>query len=456
VQQSAGQGLNGRPRAVAVTALLATCLVFGVWLAFAAQTNSPVDFYVYYTAGALARSDRSFYAISIPEWVKVARELGVTHITWPYRYPPYTAALASLLVPLGPFRAMVVWGVANAVALVAGAVVLGIALGGRWRLPLAVAVLVFFGPAYHTLFDGQVNGLVFFSLAVAFWGLARGRDLPLGVGIAFAAALKLTPVALLAYLAWRRRWRALLVAIAALAALTAATLPVTGPSDYVQYVHRAYALTDPLHVNPSGANQSATGALGRLLLPSATKVDSGSATRTVQLLAQVFAAALLAATAFVTWPRRRTDDGRPAQRAARDGELLGFGMVVAATLVIGSFTWYHQFTWLLIPLLLVACRLIVARRWWLVAALGVLILGIDANELLWTRLHQTVIESGVYRGLSLPFVAAIVVWTSAAAMIAAGRVGRGLERRGGLLPRQTRAGLERHHPGSRRAATSKR
>ncbi len=417
MQPSAGPGLSGRTKAITTAALLATCLAFGVWLAFAVQHNSPVDFYVYYTAGALARAGHSFYAISTPEWVKAARALGVTHITWPYRYPPYTAALASLLVPLGPRAAMITWGAANAAALVAGAVVLGIALGGGWRVPLALAVLLFFGPAYHTLLDGQVNGLVFLSLAVAFWGLARGRDLPLGVGIAFAAALKLTPVALLAYLAWRRRWRALLVAVAILGVLTAATLPVTGPSDYVQYAQRAYALTDPQHVNPSGANQSATGALGRLLLPSATKVDSGSATRTVQLLAQVFAAALLAATAIVTWPRRRADDGRPGRRAATDDELLGFGMVVAATLVIGSFTWYHQFTWLLIPLLLIACRLIAARRWWLVAALGVLVLGMGANELLWIRLHSVVIESGFYRGLSLPFAAAIVVWAVAAAMI---------------------------------------
>ena len=39
-------------------------------------------------------------------------------------------------------------------------------------------------------------------------------------------------------------------------------------------------------------------------------------------------------------------------------DLLGFGMVLAATLVIGPFTWYHQFVWLLIPLMTLACRYI--------------------------------------------------------------------------------------------------
>ena len=431
MQPRAGPDLNGRTRAVTSAALLTVCLAFGLWLRWPARWNSPVDFYVYYTAGALARAGHSFYAISTPEWIRAAHALGVVHITWPYRYPPYTAALVSLLVPLGPRAAMIVWGAANAAAMVAGAVVLGVALGGRWRVPLALAVLLFFGPAYHTLFDGQVNGLVFLSLAAAFWGLARGRDLPAGAGIAFAAALKLTPVALLAYLAWRRRWRALCVAVAILAVLAALTLPVTGAAAWGQYAQRAYALTDPQHVNPSGANQSATGVLGRLLLPSAAKADSAGTTHTVQLLARVFAAALLAATAFVTWPRRRTGSEAPEQRVATDDELLGFGMVVAATLVIGSFTWYHQFTWLLIPLLLIACRLIDARRWWLVGALGAVVLGIDANELLWTRLHHLVIASGLYRGLSLPFAAAIVAWAMAAAMIV---IDRRTQRSGPRLP----------------------
>ena len=108
---------------------------------------------------------------------------------------------------------MITWVVADAAALMAGAVLVGLALGGGRRVALAVATLALFGPAYHTIFDGQVNGLAFLGLAVAFWGLARGRDGVAGAGVAAAAALKLTPLALLAYFAWRRRWRAVAVAV---------------------------------------------------------------------------------------------------------------------------------------------------------------------------------------------------------------------------------------------------
>jgi hypothetical protein len=96
-------------------------------------------------------------------------------------------------------------------------------------------------------------------------------------------------------------------------------------------------------------------------------------------------------------------------------------MVIAATLVIGPFTWYHQFTWLLIPLVTIACCLIRARRRWLFALLGVLVVGIDANELLWTRLQRDVIASGLYRGLSLPFLAALILWAGAATTMLAKR-----------------------------------
>ena len=431
-----------------MTALLIASIVLGLWLLIAIRSNSPVDFYVYYMAGSLARHGHNFYAVSQSVWDYTARSLGIAHFTWPYRYPPYTAALAGTLTHLGPHWAMVAWVVANAVALLGGAVLLGLALRDRWGVPLALAALVCFGPVYHTLYDGQVNGLVFLALAIAFWGLARGRDLPAGAGVAVAAALKLTPIALIGYLAWRRRWRALVVAIAALGVLTVATFPITGFTLYAQYADRAYALTDPQHVNPSGANQSGTGAFARLLLPSSSKATSGEVPEKVRLLATAFTAVLIGSTAVVAWPRRRrrtqaeptSDDHSPTRDdhspmlgdtrgrgPASFEELLGFGMVIAATLVIGPFTWYHQFTWLLILLVTIADRLLMRRRWWLLAFLGLLVVGVDANEIFWTVLRHFAISSGLYRALSLPFATAVITWAVATVMILVDRRRRGLD-----------------------------
>jgi hypothetical protein len=435
--------LSGERRAAAITAaaLLGAAVVFSLWVVVAVSRNGAVDFYVYYMAGSLARHRHSFYVVGRLAWDDTARQLGVTHFTSPYRYPPYTAALASLLTPLGASKAMITWVVADAAALMAGAVLVGLALGGGRRVALAVATLALFGPAYHTIFDGQVNGLAFLALAVAFWGVARRRDGVAGAGVAAAAALKLTPLALLAYLAWRRRWRAVAVAGAVLALLTVVALPLTGASAFGQYVAHAYALTDPQLVNPSGANQTSTGALARLLLPTSVKVAAVSGVaRAVRLAALAFSAALIVATVLITRPRQRAvaparapaPRGGGAQVTAGAEELLGFGMVLAATLVIGPFTWYHQFVWLLIPLMTLVCRFIQARRWQSLLALGLLVLGMDVNELLWVRLQHDVIESGVYRGLSLPFIAALVVWALTAAALVAERRGVRVAGRGKL------------------------
>ena len=435
--------LSGDRRAVALTvaALLGAAVVFSLWVVVAVTRNGPVDFYVYYMAGSLARHGHNFYLVGRLAWSDTARQLGVTHFTSPYRYPPYTAALAGLLTPLGASNAMIAWVVADTAALMAGAVLVGLALGGGRRVALAVATLALLGPAYHTIFDGQVNGLAFLGLAVAFWGLARGRDGVAGAGVAAAAALKLTPLALLAYFAWRRRWRAVAVACAVLALLTVVALPLTGAAAFGQYLGHAYTLTDPQHVNPSVANQTSTGALARLLLPTSGKVVAVSGVaRTVRLAALAFSAALIVATALITRPRRRPAPAPAPGRSRRGGhgapasavDLLGFGAVLAATLVIGPFTWYHQFVWLLIPLMTLACRYIDERRWQSLLALGLLVLGMDANELLWVRLQRDVIESGVYRGLSLPFIAALVVWVMAVAALVAERRGARVAGRGEL------------------------
>lgn len=449
LQALTADGSQQRFGRLTLAALLLTCVVFGLWLAYSIETNSPADFSVYYMAGALARHGRSYYDITHLAWNQWATTLGVTHYTWPYRYPPYAAALVRLMTPLGLQDAMIVWVVANAVSLIAGAWLMGATLGRTWRLPLALATLAVFGPAYHTLYDGQINGLVFLALAVGFWGLARGRDVPAGAGVAAAAVLKLTPAALIVYFAWRRRWRALFAALATVVLLTLVSLPLTGINAFVQYSHRAYALTDPQHVNPSGANQTATGALARLLLPTAVKTTAARAPHAIRLLANLFTVALLAATAVLLWPRRSppADQGSPrAVTPTRAGagagsdvtrgtrgpasleELLGYGMIIAASLIIGPFTWYHQFVWLLLPLLMIADRWFVNRRRVPLLLLALLVLGVDANELLWTKLHHTMITSGLYRALSVPFVAALLAWAIMALMIIAFRRSRRADR----------------------------
>ena len=438
-----------RRRTLVATLALLLVLVSALagWLAIIVVTNSPLDFYVYYMAGALLHRGQSPYVISETAWRGLASQLHISHFSWPYRYPPFTAALGRVLSPLGPHGAMIVWETANAVGFVAGAWLVGLALGGGWRLVLALGTTLFCGPVYHTLLDGQVNGLAFAFLALAFWGVMRRRAAAGGIGVAAAAALKLTPIALVAYLFWRRSWRTALASLAALAAMVVLFVPLVSLHGFGDYMAHAFLLTDPQRINLSPQNQSLTAVVGRALLPQTTWAST-ERTRAVHIIAVAFAAALAVATAVVLWPRRRSARAGPAAAgpaAAGPAEIegLGLGMVIAATLVVGPFTYYHQFSWLLIPLLLIADRLIRARRWLPLALLGVLLVAVDANELLWKMVQQTMLDSGVWRLLSLPFVLAMVIWATCAVMVwrsQTAAVASEAERAGSLRETGERAG----------------
>ncbi|MGO8683433.1 MAG: glycosyltransferase family 87 protein [Thermoleophilia bacterium] len=464
VQGDVARGVSGRRRRPGLLAIAVVLVVVALTttVAIVVHRNSPLDFYVYYIAGALAAHGHSAYVVTGAAWDNTARVLGITHYTSPYRYPPYTAAVVRLLVPLGPFRAMVVWEVISAAALFAGAWLLGKALGGGIKIPLTLLVLVVFVPIYNMLADGQVDGLVFFFLALAFWGLVRKRDFALGGGVAVAAALKLVPVILIGYLVWRRRWRAALIAVAVLAGLTLLSWPLTGLNMFSDYAQHAFALTASQQIALSPQNQTAQGVAGRLLLKSATWswttwANTGRV-RLVRTLANVFAVVLVVATAVLLWPRRwwrgrwlmaiaarirarRSAIGEPSRALSLAGasagageDELGFGMVIAASLVIGPFTFYHEFVWLLILLLVIGNRFLVGRRWRLLTLVGILILAIDLNELVWVGAlwaglfnnfwewpYHMLASVGLWRMLSLPFAATLVAWSMAFAMVIADR-----------------------------------
>jgi hypothetical protein len=229
------------PRTVKwVTVVLLAALVtsYSAWLTWSVTSNQWNDFAVYYLSGQLYAQHGSPYTVTRAEWDRLAAADGITHYAWPYRYPPHTAALVRLLVPLGARGAEVVWGIGSVLALIGGPLLLGRTLGGGWRTPVALLVLLFF-----TLQVGQVNAFVFAALVAALWGLMRRRDWALGAGVAVGAALKITPLALLVYLVWQRRWRATLAAVASLACLSLVLLPITGIHTYAEYASSAFAFT---------------------------------------------------------------------------------------------------------------------------------------------------------------------------------------------------------------------
>ena len=401
-----------RTARTATIALLAVLMMsYSGWLTWSVTTNQWNDFAVYYLSGQLYAQHGSPYTVTRAQWDKLAAADGITHYAWPYRYPPHTAALVRLLVPLGARGAEVAWGVASALALIGGALLLGRTLGGGWRTPVSLGALLLFMPAYHTLQVGQVNAFVFAALAVALWGLVRHRDWARGAGIAIGAALKITPLALLVYLLWQRRWRAALAAVGSLAGLTLVLLPITGVHTYFQYASSAFSLTRPELVSVSPGIDTVRAFIGRLVLPgnASTLKDPGADVASAATLVVVV---LVAVTAALLWRRRHEDHDAGVLAAPQE-----FSMVVVLSLIAPFFTYYHQYVLLLVPLMVVVDKLWEQRRRGLLALLAVLVLLVSGEQIVWSHARSFVIAHGLWRALTFPFVLSIVLLSISAVVV---------------------------------------
>jgi hypothetical protein len=146
----------------------------------------------------------------------------------------------------------------------------------RWRwtgagLLLAVVLVAGSSETVRTLAIGQSNLIMLALLVGGLLLVDRRRDVPGGALLALAVLLKPVPAPVFFGLAIRRRWWALLGALAAGAALTAASMLAFGAE-----VHRSQiAATTELAEIPDAqaTNQSLAGAWARLLLSAPQNPD---------------------------------------------------------------------------------------------------------------------------------------------------------------------------------------
>ena len=267
-----------------------------------------------------------------------------------FTYPPFAALLVQPLALLSDRQALSVWlALSLATTVAASVIVARVALPASWpRLELAVLAAIAFGPAAYNYWHGQINGVIFLLLAVAFWAYVDGREMTAGVVIGLAAGIKVAPVVLVVLLLRRRWWRGSLAMLATVAATIAAGVLLlgTGPT------HTFVTVVLPTLSRPVGwlYNQSLTGVLARVVQHSVLVVQATPAWLTA--VCWIAGALLLATAAWVTRPAERP----AAERGAE------FGLGVVAMLLAGSLAWYPHFTSLVIPLA-AAAGLASARGW---------------------------------------------------------------------------------------------
>ena len=145
--------------------------------------------------------------------------------------------------------------------------------GTRGRARLGVAATVR-SPSFFVAHHGAISGVFVFLLLLFFERLQRGRERTAGVVLAIACGIKVLPVLLLPYLALKRRWRALIAAVAAGTILLAMSILVTGWRIHWEFITQiapqvGYATHSGLGFDAvyHPENQSLNGFLSRLVCP---------------------------------------------------------------------------------------------------------------------------------------------------------------------------------------------
>lgn len=222
-------------------AALAAAYVRSAWLM--PLRNYPFDFSINYTGArllSLAGSDGNIYDRAL-----LAAE-AAAYTTYPVLYTKLfltyiqTPLTAVLYMPLTGFSLdgaqFAVVAINNAL-LVASAVIVVLALG-QSRLLVLAAFVIFatYEPMFDSLRLGNVDGFIVILLALAFLALRRNQPWLIGVPLAGAAILKMSPAIVIGYFAWRRQWRVLAGAALGGALLLGASIAIAGWQNHVTFV----------------------------------------------------------------------------------------------------------------------------------------------------------------------------------------------------------------------------
>jgi hypothetical protein len=336
----------GGPAAGRGVRLVTVALAAVLTASFARNIGERGDFQGYLEVGELVLRGADIYAEARP---------GVN--TWPPLFSVLCVPFALLARP-SVYLARGVWLVVNA-AIVWAILRIVVALVYRRRLALApapgalaLASTAVLGPlvlSSRVLLGNldrlQINLLILLCcLAGGLW-LARGRPGRAGAVIGLAAAIKVLPVFLLPYLAWKRWWRALAAALATGAVARALPVLVFGPARFWDYVERWLAIARGGWPVRKG-NQSLYAMVDRYYTHGVEVVWSPAALTLVAsddpvVAAIVWGALAAVAAVFVALARRGgRDPGSPAVTVE-------LAIVLAVAVLFSPLAWKHYFVFLL-------------------------------------------------------------------------------------------------------------
>jgi Glycosyltransferase family 87 len=217
-----------------------------------------------------------------------------------------------------------------------------------WQLALLLVLILFgFEPVIGNFDEGQVN-LVLLGLS-GIWLLAwvAGDRWWGGVALGVAVAIKLLQAPLGLLLLWGRRWRMVVAAAIAGAAVLLLAVP--------QYLPEYLFKVTPVLAAGTGLyeNHSPGGTVARLIDPG---TFAGAVPGTTALGRAITTAIALVALGLTFWVLRRP-------RVQRTGRALEAAAIVAVGPLVASYSWGTHLVLLLLPMLVLVAWAVPRRDW---------------------------------------------------------------------------------------------
>ena len=287
-------------------------------------------------AGRAAGNGGDIYGAFVP----AAQSSLVTNLG--FDYLPVVAVLARPLTALPHNVAVIAWLWIILGCTIAGSIIIARdTLPANWpRTAIGFCVAVLFAPAIYNVWHGQMNAVVFLSLAVALRAWIRGDEVTCGVALGLGGVAKVAPAVLLLLLLRRGWWRGALAG----AATVAAALVTGGVLLGFDRLHEWFTRVLPVLGRADGwfFNESANGIVNRLANHNVVRLDAPNIA--LQFTVTIVAVAILLGAVAVVRHGVATAERRQ----------LEFSAAVAAMLLAGGITWYSAYGALALPLMVVA------------------------------------------------------------------------------------------------------
>jgi hypothetical protein len=318
-----------------VRGMLAGLIVaYFVWQSF---YDHAADFKTFFSAGYAVRHPE------VPLYDLVALEENPFGEVFKLAPP---AAIYVVPFSFGPIQqARLVWRIVLVVSMLAAfgivAQTFGVqALGWLWVAGLALWCV--FGPLQIAVGEGQWDPIFLLLIAVAVYGVARGRMTVTALAVAVAASIKPYPLVLIGCLLARRDWRAAAATVMILAPLLLIGALVVGLEETTAFVTRVLPASG---VTTAYADNQALGGVVARAWSSDLKPFPLRDAGPVDLAIRISALALFGATIWLVARRPTTDK---LQRS------LQLGLFVPLSILVIPAAWTHYQAILLVPLALLA------------------------------------------------------------------------------------------------------